>query len=200
MIAAMVGLATVGILNLSGTHGIDEAELPRIQEQMDQVPLNLPGWIGKTMPTDPKVMQVAQARAFHNREYRHSETGATVRVLLMYGPSGDQGAHDPEVCYAGIGFQRTETPFRVELPRGLGQLWSARFTRKEPESELRLLWGWGDAEGWQAHEYPRLALASRRGVYKIYVQSANTTKIATLSSFFDPYFAELARGLKPSSR
>ena len=43
------------------------------------------------------------------RVYVDKETGATLTVLVIYGPAEKVTGHIPEVCYPGVGYEQTET-------------------------------------------------------------------------------------------
>ncbi len=206
----VVLLGAVGVYNLLRPSQADATTVPQAQAKLDALPMIVGSWQGRELPSDPKVMRVAQALAFSNREYRHTQSRETVRVLTMYGPSGDQGAHDPEVCYAGLGFKRLEEPehrnYTSEETNAPVQLWKARFLRGEPQpaTELLLAWGWRDQSGWIAPKYPRFAFAGQNMIYKIYIQidggDTADVKSKRLDDFAKPYFQELNRTLTSPSR
>ena len=206
----LILLGAVGAYNLTRSSQTDVTTVPQAQANLDAVPMVVGSWQGRELPSDPKVMRVAQALAFSNREYRHAQNRGTVRVLTMYGPSGDQGAHDPEVCYSGLGFKRLEEPVRRNYTAAETDapvhLWNARFLRSEPQppTELLLAWGWRDRTGWVAPSQPRLAFAGQNMIYKIYIQidSGDTAdaKSKRLDDFAKPYFQELNRTLTTPSR
>jgi len=199
-------LVAVGIWNVRRAVPIDNEAIATAQARLDSVPLNFGPWRGREREVDPRVLRAAEALAHSNREYVHERTGKSWNVLLLFGNTGAQGAHDPEVCYRGSGFRRFDTPTHYRLtPEQTGgpvDLWSARFERPEPApaTMLHVYWGWGHEGGWEAPDNPRFELVGRKMVYKIYAQAPTTgpsdTEPANLpDAFLIPFYREVNKAL-----
>jgi hypothetical protein len=178
-----------------------------VQGRMDAIPLNIGPWKGTAKPSDAKVMKVAEALAHSSRVYVHETTQEAVSVLLLFGETSAQGAHDPEFCYAGYGYRRVSNREQHSLPAertgAAMELWTARFERPDPSQAtlLQVYWGWGRNGEWTAPNRPRFALASEKMIYKIYIQrplseASLAAKNPNLDEFLVPYLAEVRRSLQ----
>ena len=63
--------------------------------------------VGETpMPSD--ALQMLQCPAHINRTYINEQTGDTVSVFVIVGPSGPIAVHTPEVCYSSQDYSTAE--------------------------------------------------------------------------------------------
>ena len=170
-IAAVVALLLgVGAWNALRP-GAAESEPPAVaQERLASIPKQLGPWIGADNEINPKAMRIAEAEAYLSRTYRNGNEAFSVMVL--YGTPGGLGAHDPQTCYAGTGFEQKGSAAQYSSNAG-GSLWNARFERDRPtNAALDVYWGWGTRGNWQAPDQPRLAFNGESRIYKIYLQRA----------------------------
>jgi hypothetical protein len=170
-VAGLVAAAVVERVTSAATSGDVRAAAARL----DAVPAAFGDWTSAEQPMDEKVMKVAEAAGSVSRAYTNRKTGAQVGVLLLCGPTGPIGAHTPDVCYAGNGFEMSGGPQKKALaaPGGAtATYWSVTFEKKPPATDppLRVCWAWGaDGDDWQASANPRTDFALRRALYKLYV-------------------------------
>jgi hypothetical protein len=142
--------------------------------KLDGIPATFGDWTGTDMPMSEKVLRVAEAAGHVVRTYTNRKNGASVSVLLLCGPTGPIGAHEPQYCYAGNGYEMTGTPQKqaVGLPGGeTASYWSVLFEKKSDPGEppLRVCWAWSADGEWQAAADPRTEYALRKALYKLYV-------------------------------
>ncbi|MCS6864660.1 MAG: exosortase-associated EpsI family protein [Gemmataceae bacterium] len=150
-------------------------------EKLAKIPGNFGAWSSVEVPLDPKQVKVAEAAGYVSRIYTHRQTGRSFTVLLLCGPPGPIGAHTPEVCYAGMGYnlQGPSQKHVVKLPDNtVASYWSARFEKRNSldEPPLRVCWMWGVQGQWHASDRPRSEFALHQVLYKLYVVCAETEK------------------------
>ncbi|MFM8273863.1 MAG: exosortase-associated EpsI family protein [Gemmata sp.] len=169
--AAVVGLAVAAVVEGRWTNRWGaSAELQEVTARLGGVPAVFGDWTGENVPLDEKVLRVAEATGYVQRNYTSRKNGSQLTVLLLCGPSGPIGAHTPEVCYAGNGFAMLgEADKRaLALPnQSPVTYWSGRFEKKAPPSTLRVCWMWGNDGDWEASDNARFGL--RASLYKLYV-------------------------------
>lgn len=83
--------------------GLEEG-LRRFRFDLDSIPLTLGPWKGESTDLDPMIARGTGAEKVVTRRYVNAGTGATVEVILLYGPAVGMYVHIPEVCYPAAGF------------------------------------------------------------------------------------------------
>jgi hypothetical protein len=121
-------------------------------------------------------MKMAGAHGYLSRRYTHRTTGQSVVVMLLCGQSGPLAAHTPLICLPGSGMEMTGIESRYtahrDETREWGEFLEADFigTNEGAPLKMRLFWSWSsDAVNWQAPEHPRIALAGKPFLFKIFV-------------------------------
>jgi hypothetical protein len=179
VIVAVVGLAAAAVVegmfsNRWGASG----DLRAASAKLDGVPAAFGDWTSTEQPQDPKVIRVAEATNHVSRIYTNRKKNINVSVLMLCGPSGPIGAHTPERCYEGGGYEAGGTPQKktVVLPdQTVSTYWIARFEKKGAplDNPLQVAWMWGVDGGWEASASPRSDFALRKALYKLYVQRSD---------------------------
>src|SRR5205085_4949274 len=106
LVFAVAVLAAAGVTEvILARQRSDPEAAQQVQAKLDAIPLSVGDWTGKVAEFDPKVIRQAHAIAHTYRVYTREKTGETVDVLLLAGPPGDIGTHDPERCYGGGGYK-----------------------------------------------------------------------------------------------
>lgn len=106
------------------------------------------------------------------RNYRNSETGATVKFAMILGPRGPIAVHTPEICYRSSG--NTPSGARrvteIKTDQQTHQAWSLEFKdRQSGEASLHVLYAWSDGGAFVAAEQPRFWMVDN--LYKIQLAS-----------------------------
>jgi hypothetical protein len=148
-------------------------ELEQAPGKLARLPLVIGPWRGSDEELSPRQAEQSGLRAHLLRHYRHTTSGETLTVLVVCGRSGPVAVHGPDGCYGGIGF----TPCRpralhVSVGGGNGpaELWAERYRKAGPSPEcLEIHYSWNASAGWVAAQRPRVAFASARALYKLYV-------------------------------
>lgn len=198
---ALGGVAAYGLLRPGVEPGREPAD---VQQRLHAVPAAINGWVCRgDLPLAERTVNVGQFQAYLNRIYTNGDRSASVAVMVLYGEPGDIGAHDPKVCYAGSGWELSDSPRKasVRTPDGADQeLWFSTF-RKQNES-LQVYWGWGVNGDWRADDNPRFSYARHRRIYKVYFQrlladppaspaGGRTTPPEPLTEFLPAFLARL---------
>jgi EpsI family protein len=69
---------------------------------LDNLPLTLGEWQGKSFQTDERIMRILQTEYILDRNYTNS-TGWNVYLSIVYYPDNKIGFHNPESCNTGAG-------------------------------------------------------------------------------------------------
>ena len=173
------------------------------------VPAAFGDWTSTEQPIDQKVLKVAEATGNVSRVYTNRRTGNTVVLLILCGPPGPIGAHTPDICYAGIGFDMDGKEERRTVPVPDGKqatYWTAKFQRQTTgEQQLRVAWAWGIDGDWQAATAPRREFVLRSALYKIYVSRATSPAdreanppVDRIQEFLADFLPEVKKALAPT--
>jgi hypothetical protein len=178
IVGALAVLITAGVMEgvRSNRWGVSE-DLQAEAGKLTNIPPGCGDWTGSDTPMDQKILDKAEAVGALSRAYQNKTSGATVSVLVLCGPSGPIGAHTPNVCYAGLGYQMVgrETRKTVSLQDGsTATYWSGRFEKGNGEPGLVVAWAWGVGGEWTASEAPRREFAFRDALFKLYVSRSLT--------------------------
>lgn len=164
-VALFGGLGVAGLFRPAGAAPADAAA---VQAKLDDLPMTVGPWTGRTEPYSDKAMKQAEAIAYINRVYTRGNPPTEVGVLVMAGSPGALGAHDPAVCFAGAGFK--ESGRRDRKAAGPDALWAARYdTAGDAPGTFQVCWGWSAGDRWAACDNPRVEFAGRGTIYKVYV-------------------------------
>jgi hypothetical protein len=165
------GGAVNGLVNGRWAPAAEEASL-----QLERLPLTIGDWDGAAIDADPEQFPAEQASNMLLRRYVRRSDGASVVLLLTAGRAGPMvAAHMPDSCYPGAGYQFAAPMTLRSIPaESLGrtqEFRSATFSKTERALpiHLRVYWAWSATGEWRVPDYPRLAFAGQRWLYKLYV-------------------------------
>jgi hypothetical protein len=143
--------------------------------RLERLPMKLDAWEAEAMQLEAEDIAQARLAGYIWRRYRNLDTGASVSILLLYGPPGPISVHTPDACYGGAGYALLGKPARVALgPNSIAapaEFWSGHFikTGAVVPQRLCICWSWNGAGSWEAPANPRLTFARFTGLYKLYV-------------------------------
>lgn len=172
IVLAVSGLAAAAVIE-HVTSGVSSGDVQEAAARLEKVPAAFGDWTSEEHPMEPKVLKVAEAAGHVSRTYMNRKNKDQVGVLLLCGPTGPIGAHEPRYCYAGNGFDMSGKPQKkaVSAADGTGATyWTVLFeknTHNEPPQQV--CWMWGLDGEWRAADNPRSEFALRRALYKLYV-------------------------------
>jgi len=119
------------------------------------------------------VAQTLECAGYVFRTYVNDQTGDTVRMVVLLGPSGPTSIHDPEICYSGTGQKLLGVRERVAVETAdgnRGEFWSVKFQSSDVDAALlHVYYGFSTGGRWQAVDNPRFRYATRPYLYKIQV-------------------------------
>jgi hypothetical protein len=161
-------------------------ELAQAPERLGVIPHRVGEWQGTDDALSPRSIRQAELHGSLWRHYRNRRTGETLHMLLVCGRPGPIAVHTPEVCLGGTGFEMKGKKSRQEVKAPqrsrVDVFWVAQFHKPDaavPES-IEMYWAWNGDSAWQVAENPRLAFASKRVLYKLYVSRAVVRPAASL--------------------
>jgi len=178
--------------------------------RLNAVPANFGDWTSTEDPIDEKVLKVAEATGNISRTYSNRKTGNVVSVLILCGPSGPIGAHTPDVCYRGIGYEMAGDQEHRTLSLADGRkatYWTAAFQKQATgDNRLRVAWAWGTDGDWVASTSPRSEFVLRSALYKLYVsrptapadRDANPP-VDRIQEFLADFLPEVKKALAPTA-
>lgn len=210
----ILAIAVVGLAAAAAVEGVfsnrwhSSTDARAAAAKLEGVPASFGNWTSTEIEMDPKVLKVAEATGHISRIYTNRKNGAQVSVLMLCGPTGPIGAHTPEVCYAGSGYEMVGEPQKntVVLPdKSAVTHWAVRFEKKSVAGEppQRVCWMWGVDGDWHASTNPRSEFALHSTLYKLYVQrgeSQPVTPAATatpdpIQEFLTEFLPEVKKAL-----
>jgi hypothetical protein len=174
------------------------------------LPARLGAWrLVSTPELESDTARVLQCAACQQAIYTNDETGDTLAVSLIVGPSGPTSAHTPEICYAGQEYHLVGDHHPVMVRDANGK--SHSFWRLHASSQqgkrpdLQVLYGWSAGKAWEAASGPRFAFAGLPVLYKL--QMVGAAHDRSPEHTFDPFqdllsklLAQIQPQLVPSSR
>jgi EpsI family protein len=175
---------------------------------LKELPLTLGSWRGADAILDPRIARHTGASDAVFRRYVDQDTGATVEVIVLYGPAVELFIHAPEVCYAGAGYTQSGVPERrVVTARGVTAPFQSLVFEKGQRGDadiLEVYYSWRH----QGHWTPELGVMKQieriPGMYKVQLARRLTeherrdvgNPCESLLEFLVP---EIERRLKPAS-
>jgi hypothetical protein len=179
--AALIATAFAALAGMGVAHGLltDRwaAADPAAQgPPLDRVPFAVGDWDGTTVEATPDQLPASEPGTVLLRRYVNRVNGATVTLFLTVGRPGPiVASHTPDSCYPGAGFACDGAVGKRSVAAEGGgrpnQFRVADYSKTERASplHLRVFWGWSADGAWQAPDYPRLAFAGKKRLYKLYV-------------------------------
>lgn len=176
MAVALILIVTAGIVHgrwtqrWSVSHAIEEAVA-----KVDRLPMKLGDWQGQKLELDRAQLTMAEIAGYVARRYEDRRGGDAVTILLVCGAPGPISVHTPDICYSGAGFDPIGSPQELSLPiesvKPPAIFRNALMVKTDAPlpTYLRILWSWSADGAWTAPQNPRLAFASQKALYKLYV-------------------------------
>ena len=107
-----------------------------------------------------------------SRLYGNQESGETVSVAVILGPSGPTAIHIPEICFSSRAHKTIESPKSVAIGDSDDRFWAMTFESNDLSASLiRVYYAWTTGNQWSASENPRFAFAMYPFLYKVQLAS-----------------------------
>jgi hypothetical protein len=120
---------------------------------------------------DESNVKMLQCAGYVARRYENRQTGESVQVLVLLGPTGPISVHTPEICYPSREYAQEGSRQPVAIQDSVGnehRVWAATFVRNDvSKTRLHVYYGWSTGGVWSAPGSPRFAFAGRPHLYKI---------------------------------
>ena len=140
-------------------------------EKLNEIPGQFGNWrLTSSDEIIPSTLRMLECTGYILRTYEDQETGATVRVSLLLGPSGPMSVHTPEICYSSRDYtihqERHQVP--IEIDGSSESFWALTFRANNLDADmLRVYYAWNAGDHWSAPDDPRFTFADRPFLYKI---------------------------------
>lgn len=179
-----IPLTVVGILLATVLAGVLHGRLSRrwgapadiaaTAAKLDQVPERIGPWqLESSDDLEDEVQKILRCEGSLKRRYVNVDTGESVVVALLLGPSGPIAVHTPEICYSSrdyvIDSEKQVLTLKTPDDRG-DEFWAITFRgRTAAEEHLRVYYGWSTGDAWSAPESSRFEFSGEPWLYKIQV-------------------------------
>ena len=142
-----------------------------------ELPPRLGPWrMAKTLKLDRDVQRTLQCAGHLLGIYTNDQTGETMTVAVLAGPSGPLTAHTPEVCFPGSDYELAADKKRfavIDEHQRQHTLWQIHANARDAtRPNLRVLYGWSRGGSWEAVRGPRFALAGLPLLYKVQIAAS----------------------------
>ena len=144
-------------------------------EKLDDIPSQIGIWrLTSSDEITQSTLTMLECTGYILRTYENQETGETVRVSVLLGPSGPMSVHTPEICYSSQDYtiheQRRQVPIAIDGSNE--SFWALTFQSNNLDADmLRVYYAWNPGDNWSAPEDPRFEFASHPFLYKIELAS-----------------------------
>jgi len=141
------------------------------------------------------------------RFYQHNQTGETIQLALLLGPTGPTSVHTPDICYNSVEYKVHENRARITLETDdfTDSFWSIYFQSKDVDGGyLRSVYGWSGDGNWQSPDSSRFAFAGKPYLFKLQIASSGDSSTAienddSIERFLDQFTSIFRKRIRQSS-
>lgn len=207
----VIVMTTVASGLWNGRWGLSN-ELQEAVGRLAAVPEQFGDWESRaTVDLDERAVALGEIDGYLSRQYKNMRDGGEVTILLVCGRPGPISLHTPDVCYRGQGYVPVDEPSiqHVEnVPGTRAPSFKTAVFRKERsalQDSLIIYWSWNADGPWETPKDPRLAYASGRALYKLYVirrvaSGDGSDEANAVEGFIREFVPELQRVLAANVR
>ncbi len=203
----MIGAAGLFVLVTGYLHGKltnrwgYSATLQASIDKLDQLPLTLDQWEGTIVTKDIEPQTTRFSGAFVVANFVQRQTGDAVSVTLVCGRPGPLSLHPPSICFPAHGYTEKSRPAKMVIPLKGGdvEMLAADYERERPTGaeQIHIRWCYGYDGQLGNPDNPRVTLASRPAVYKLYASRAGLgNRFTTTEDPLQPFLAAFLPELK----
>ena len=117
-------------------------------------------------------VKMLECSGYISRVYKNQESGESVNLAVIVGPSGPISVHTPEVCFSSRDHKTLESRKPTAVGASGDQFWAMTFESNDVNANLiRVYYGWTPGNQWEATENPRFSFAGCPYLYKIQLAS-----------------------------
>ena len=175
LVSALLLIGTGSLHGLITNRWSASTGLQEAISRLDHLPASVGDWEGTVLEQDFNPTTVRKSGAFVLARYVNRRTGEALQVSLICGRPGTLSLHPPTICFPAHGYQEKARPTKVAISLDESapptNWMTADFARPLAGGEERVsvLWCYGVNRMWLTPENPRIELAGREAVYKLYV-------------------------------
>jgi hypothetical protein len=204
----VVLIVTSGIVHGHFSGRWDSREDHRLREKkLEEFPSDFGSWqCRETLALPAAAQSMLECQSYLYRHYVHRDSGKSVTVAVLVGPTGPMSVHTPEICYSSRDYRLQENRQQVatRLRETQAQLWKTTFYPAGADSRLlRVYYGWNDGRGWKAPSEPRFSFIGTRRLYKIQLATLLTSAVEAgddpCSQFLEQFLPVLEQYLARSA-
>jgi hypothetical protein len=168
-------------------------------ERLNRLPTTIGGWTSTQNEVSSRVLKVAGAQNIIDRSFS-SPDNDLAHVMIVCGRPGPVTRHPPTVCFTSQGM-RQATPVKTDRATDTPEDVTFEFAHcvfETPQSPAQFDTRWAfsaDGRHWQMPENPRVDLANKAWLYKLYVVTTASEDAGVLQSrqeFMNRLLVELA--------
>ncbi len=142
--------------------------------RFDAFPENVGDWkLASKDELTPEVVKMLECDGYLSRSYVNDNTGESVKVAVILGPSGPISVHTPEICYSSREYSIEQTRESSEIIGSDGtadQMWRLKLRANDLHAHrLAVYYGWTTDGTWQASDNPRFSFANEPYLVKVQV-------------------------------
>lgn len=148
------------------------SQLADAAKELGNVPDHFGNWqLQDSQPLDKTAITQLECAGYLNHIYINQQTGESISIAVIVGPTGPTSVHIPEVCLSSRNYeardQRRRIPIITEAST-TSELWCVNFRSPSVSAdELRIYYGWNCGDGWVAPSEPRISMAGYPYLYKL---------------------------------
>lgn len=173
-------------------------QLVEAAKTLDAFPKQIGNWVlVEARSLETAVIETLQCANYVAGWYQDAESGKSVSMAMIVGPSGPTAVHNPEICFSSRDYRTTRGPEVVSLKAGADDatFWRIDFQSQTPgEPKLSVYYAWADDGTWIASPNPRFEFAATPFLYKLQFSATS----ASPSESADDTCREFARALLAS--
>lgn len=154
-------------------------ELDLLAEAVQEFPAEVGDWSQTAeLDLDYNAQRLLGCFASFVRVYQHNQTGESIHVVVLFGPTGPLSVHTPDICYNSVNFgvHKKRTHMTLEATDSADSFWSIHFQSKDVDGRyLRSVYGWSDDGSWKAPDAARITFAGKPYLFKVQMSSENNS-------------------------
>ncbi len=112
--ALCLGLLAAGVAAQAAIENLSKIERPTLRLPLATLPMELDGWVGKSVAIDPDILERSQATECLSRTYVNPKfPSVPLSLWVNYSLYGTNMRHSPEICLPSHGSVKIESLTRV---------------------------------------------------------------------------------------
>lgn len=151
-------------------------DLKQVVASLKQVPAEFGDWKSHENTISARELEIGEIDGYLARVYTNQTDENAVNMMIVCGRPGPISVHTPDICFKGAGYQMVKQYERYQIVSGQQgsetcDTFFADFSKPGDilTPNLRVFWTWSDGRQFFAPDSPRVTLAGKSFLYKIYL-------------------------------